>query len=121
MTAYNHSARPGRSTSKPLARRPGTNNGEPSHFLRSHDPMIARTRWLVAAAAVTVVALSSAAAAPVPAGTEAAGLAAVPAQAPIVIHLRGVERTKDRLTKMLNAAIPDLGPVAAAQLDQLLQ
>ncbi|HEY1379190.1 MAG TPA: hypothetical protein VGF55_20475 [Gemmataceae bacterium] len=62
-------------------------------------------------------------AAPVPAAGDAGttGLAMVPAQAPIVLHVRGVERVKERLSTFLKAAVPDFGPVAAAQIDNLLQ
>ena len=31
------------------------------------------------------------------------------AQAPIVLQIRGVERTKERLTAFVNAAVPDFG------------
>ncbi len=108
--------------------------------------MTACTRWLVAVAALTApqtrgqrtedrgqrrviftvlcllssVLSSVAWAAPVPNAGDPS-LAVVPGQSPIVIHLRGVERTKERLTAMLTAAIPDLGPVAAAQIDNLVQ
>src|SRR5262245_32307146 len=83
--------------------------------------MFVLNRWL--AASVLAVALGSAGAlaAPVPAGPGETGLAVVPAQAPIVIHVRGVERTKDRLAKVLSVALPDFGPIAVAQLDAMLK
>ncbi|HEX4592368.1 MAG TPA: hypothetical protein VH120_20730 [Gemmataceae bacterium] len=73
--------------------------------------------------ATLVLTVSPVLAAPVPATApaNAAVLAVVPAQAPIVLQVRGVERTKERLTAFLNAAVPDFGPVAAAQIDQLLK
>jgi hypothetical protein len=85
--------------------------------------MIALRRWLVTAAVCAALFGSRSAAAPVPASgpANASALAAVPAQAPIVFQLRGVERTKDRLTAFLNAAMPDLGPGVAAQMDQFLK
>jgi hypothetical protein len=84
--------------------------------------MFARTRWLVVASAFTFALRGDPTpAAPVPAAGGDNGLAMVPAQAPIVVHLRGVERTKDRLTAMLNKAVPDFGPGASAHLDNLLQ
>ena len=66
---------------------------------------------------------SPALAAPVPVvgPANAGALAVVPAQAPIVLQIRGVERTKDRLTAFVNAAVPDFGPVVAAQIDQMLK
>src|SRR5262245_26483270 len=99
------------------------NTGSPGHLHRSDHPMLARTRWLVPASALAAALVCAPApAAPVPADTaDTGGLAVVPGQAPLVIHLRGVERTKDRLTAMLNKALPDFGPVAAAQIDTLLQ
>jgi hypothetical protein len=45
-------------------------------------------------------------------------LSIVPAQAPIVIHIRGVERTKDRLVALVKSAAPDFGVMAAAQIEQ---
>ena len=47
-----------------------------------------------------------------------AGLAQVPADAPIVIQVRGLERTKDRLIAMVKNAVPDLGPVVQAKVDE---
>jgi hypothetical protein len=84
--------------------------------------MTARQRILLA----TVVALLAAGrgpAAPVPAmGDPAtAALAVVPAQAPIVVHLRGVERTKDRMAAFLKAAVPDFGPIAVSYIDEMLK
>ena len=84
--------------------------------------MTALSRWLLAAAVGIAVAGSRLAAAPVPAGSDpvTSALALVPAQAPIVVHVRGVERTKDRLAVFLKAAVPDFGQVAVAQIDGML-
>jgi hypothetical protein len=57
-------------------------------------------------------------AAPAPVTPGESPLAVVPAQAPIVVHLRGVTRTKDRLATLIKNGLPDIGPFAAAQLDQ---
>jgi hypothetical protein len=84
--------------------------------------MTKRSRWPTWAA-IFVTALVAAApsyAAPVPVTPGESPLAAVPAQSPIVIHLRGVTRTKDRLATLIKNALPDIGPFAAAQLDQAL-
>src|SRR5438045_3652603 len=91
--------------------------------------MLATIRWLAAAAlaALPIGSVSGASAsgspraeAPVPEAADS-GLIFVPAQAPVVVHLRGVERTKERLTAVLNKAVPDFGPLAAGYLDGLLQ
>jgi hypothetical protein len=59
-------------------------------------------------------------AAPAPVTPGESPLAVVPAHAPIVVHLRGVNRTKDRIATLVKNALPDIGPFAAAQLDQAL-
>jgi hypothetical protein len=48
-------------------------------------------------------------------------LAQVPAEAPIVIHLHGLERTKDRLVTMIQNALPDLAPMVKAKLDEAMK
>ncbi|HEX4588780.1 MAG TPA: hypothetical protein VH120_02545, partial [Gemmataceae bacterium] len=84
--------------------------------------MLKYCRTLAAIAAGCLI-TSYGPAAPVPAGGPAnlAALAVVPAQAPIVLQVRGVERTKERLTVFVNAAVPDFGPIVAAQVDQMLK
>lgn len=79
------------------------------------------SRWLLIAAFCLVPCATPAA--PVPAGADpsTAALAVVPAQAPIVVHLRGVDRTKERMAAFLKEAVPDVGPIAVAQIDQLLK
>ena len=42
--------------------------------------------------------------------TGTAALAQVPADAPLVLHVRGIDRAKDRLLAMAKNALPDLGP-----------
>lgn len=81
--------------------------------------MIARSRWPLVALSVFVVAATVANAAPVPPGQSA--LAVIPAQSPIVIHIRGVERTKDRLLALIKGAVPDLGIIAAAKIEEALK
>jgi hypothetical protein len=48
-------------------------------------------------------------------------LALVPAQAPIVIHLRGFERTKERLTTMVKNALPALAGKVQEAIDEFLK
>src|SRR4051794_10160580 len=80
---------------------------------------MSRPVWLAALTAAFIAVPTQAAPAPVTPGESP--LALVPAQAPIVVHLKGVERAKDRLATFLKNALPDLGPVAAAQLDEGLK
>jgi len=47
------------------------------------------------------------------------GLDQVPASAPLVIHVRGVEGSKGRLLALLDKALPDVAPLVKARLDQL--
>ncbi len=83
--------------------------------------MTAFSRWLLVAAGCMAL-TGRTTSAPVPAGGDPnAALAKVPAQAPIVLHLRGVERTKERMAAFLKAAVPDFGPIAVAQIDQLIK
>src|SRR5262249_21662505 len=50
-----------------------------------------------------------------------ASLTVVPADAPIVVKIQGVERTKDRLLAMIKTALPDLQPLIKVQLEGLMQ
>jgi hypothetical protein len=77
---------------------------------------------LTLAAIITIGVTGTATAAPVPANAPGASdspLAAVPAQCPIVVHLHGAERTKDRLAVLIKAMVPDLGPIAVLQLEMM--
>jgi hypothetical protein len=78
---------------------------------------------LITVATTFLAGLNVAVAAPAPAAAAAgsAALVVVPAQAPIVFQVRGVERVKDRILPIVNAASPNFGPVIAAQLDQFLK
>jgi len=78
-----------------------------------------RPAW-TAIVVTTLVAAAPGRAAPAPVTPGESPLAVVPAQAPIVVHLHGVMRTKDRLATLVKNALPDIGPFAAAQLDQAL-
>lgn len=68
-----------------------------------------RRSLAVGAIMLTLAAVRPLAAAPVDT-TGTAALAQVPADAPLVLYVRGVERTKDRLLAMAKNALPDLGP-----------
>jgi hypothetical protein len=48
-------------------------------------------------------------------------LAAVPQSAPVIVHLRGVEGTKDRLLVMLKKALPELTPQIEALLNRAIK
>jgi hypothetical protein len=82
--------------------------------------MTVRTRWLWALAVVVGVPLP-AFAAPAPAPPGSSSLAVIPAQAPIVVQVHGVERTKDRVVTLVKNAVPDFGPLVAAQLEKALK
>lgn len=80
--------------------------------------MLVRSRWCL------VVGLLGAAMVGPAAASETSGpssLAIVPSQAPIVIQVRGIERTKGRLSAFLKNALPDLGALAAMQIDKALK
>jgi hypothetical protein len=47
--------------------------------------------------------------APLASAQETSPLSQIPAQSPIVVHVRGFERTKGRLVTLINNALPDLG------------
>lgn len=78
-----------------------------------------RTRWL--GWGVGLLALVVA----LPVQAEETSLARVPANAPIVVHLRGLERTKERIGTLIKNMLPDLGPLvvgqAMAQLDEAIR
>src|SRR5437762_5550514 len=78
-----------------------------------------RTYWLGLAALLLVPAAAQQTVAG-PAENAASPLAQVPAKAPIVIHLRGFEQTKDRLIAMIKEALPELGGKAEEQINALL-
>jgi hypothetical protein len=46
------------------------------------------------------------------------GLAQVPAQAPVVFYVKGIERTKDRLVTMIKNAVPDLAQQVQDKMDE---
>lgn len=76
-------------------------------------------RMILSCAALSAL-MAPALAAPVPAGATDSPLAAVPAQSPIVVHLKGVDRVRERLKTFLTNAVPDFGPMAAGQIDNMV-
>jgi hypothetical protein len=85
--------------------------------------MFRQAAQLIGAAAVlAALAIPAIApAAPVPANPGEAPLAAVPAQSPIVVQLRGVDRTKDRLLALIKNVVPDYAPVVAEHIETALR
>jgi hypothetical protein len=78
-------------------------------------------RWrvsLLVAVCLTVLA-SQVLSAPAPA--ERSGLEQVPATAPVIVHLRGVKGTRDRLVAMMQNALPDVLKKFQPQMDEFLE
>ncbi|MBV9123852.1 MAG: hypothetical protein JO112_10885 [Planctomycetes bacterium] len=79
-----------------------------------------QTRWWAAGTVVlSLVVGLPLRAAPVP--PSESPLAQLPADAPLVVQVRGVERTKDRLETLIKNAVPDLAPKVKEQMDQAFQ
>jgi hypothetical protein len=76
-----------------------------------------RLRWQTTGAALLGLLLAAPAARPAPVPGERGGLDQVPASAPIVVHLRGVEGTKDRIIALVKNALPEVAP----QVEERLQ
>jgi hypothetical protein len=74
-----------------------------------------RTRWLAGGAC----ALAPLVAAPVAA--DESPLAQVPDQAPLVVHVRGLKRTRERLLVLAQNPLPDLAPQVHPLFDQGIQ
>ncbi len=78
-----------------------------------------RLRVSLLAAIVLIVPASVVWSAPVPSARS--GLEQVPATAPIVIHVRGVQGTRDRLVAMMENALPDVLKKFQTQMDEALK
>lgn len=74
-----------------------------------------RTRWLRAGLLLVLVGLAT------PVQAQDSPLAQVPAESAIVLQVRGLEQTKDRLVTMIKNAIPDVGPALEARLNEGLK
>src|SRR5438270_7973599 len=75
-----------------------------------------RLRWRTAGASLLGLLLAAPAARPAPVPGERGGLDQVPASAPLVVHVRGVEGTKDRIIALVKNALPELAPQVENQL-----
>lgn len=71
--------------------------------------MSSRSRWNMSALAVVAFTM--------PAFAQQSPLTQVPAKSPIVIHVRGYERTFARLNTVLKAAAPDYAPLISGQIE----
>jgi hypothetical protein len=80
---------------------------------------MSRTRWfrLMMPALALMVAMPLARAQGAPDASDS-GLAQVPAQAPVVFYVKGIERTKDRLVTMIKNAVPDIAAQVQAKMDE---
>ena len=45
----------------------------------------------------------------------------IPAGSPIVVHIHGLERTKDRLLTLISNAVPDLAPMLKGPVDEFFK
>jgi hypothetical protein len=82
------------------------------------DIAMLRTRWGGLRVGLIALVLAT----PLRAADEGgSALARVPADAPIVIQVRGFDRTKDRLVAMVKNAVPDLAETVQSKLDEGLK
>src|SRR5713101_8422881 len=72
------------------------------------------SRWWASGLAVLVMPLATLAQEP------KSALAQVPAGSPIVIQVRGLDRTKNRLLALIKNAVPDLAPKVQTAVDAAL-
>jgi hypothetical protein len=80
---------------------------------------MSRILRFTAAAVLALAVVAPVRAAPRP--DDKSPLARVPASAPIVVHLRGVEGTKDRFVALLKKALPEVAPVVELYLEQAVK
>ena len=79
------------------------------------------SHWMTAAAAVLVLAASAPAARTAPVPAETSPLAQVPATAPVVIHINGLETVRDHVVAFLKNAVPDQADVRAKAVGRVPQ
>jgi hypothetical protein len=77
-------------------------------------------RWF-GAGALVVACLAARPVSGAPAAAKESPLAQVPVHAPVVIQVRGVERTKDRLLALVKTALPDQLAAAKEHIEQALK
>ncbi len=78
-----------------------------------------RSYWMTAAAAVFALAVAAPPARTAPANDSP--LAQVPADAPVVIHLNGLESIRDHVVAFLKNAVPDQAPLVEKQSENFLK
>jgi hypothetical protein len=78
-----------------------------------------RLRFSLLAAMCLILPASSAQSAPVPATRS--GLDQIPATAPLVLHMRGLQGTRDRFVVMMENALPDVLAKIKPQIDNFLE
>ncbi|MFN4260245.1 MAG: hypothetical protein ACK4RK_13190 [Gemmataceae bacterium] len=82
---------------------------------------MSKSRWLGLGTAVVVLMLGTPQARAVPVPEGASPLTQIPASAPIVIQLKGIEGSKDRLLQFLSNAAPDFAPLIKLQVNAALE
>jgi hypothetical protein len=80
-----------------------------------------RLRWWRMAAVGVVLLAAARVGLPAPAPADRSGLEEIPAGAPIVVHLRGVQGTHERLVTLLKNALPEVAERIVPQLDEWLK
>jgi hypothetical protein len=80
-----------------------------------------RSYWMKAAAAVFVLTAAAPLAWTAPVPAEKSSLAWVPAGAPLVIHLNGVESLRDHIVAFLKNAVPDRAEFVQEQSEKFLK
>jgi hypothetical protein len=80
-----------------------------------------RLRFPMLAAVGLAVLLTTSAARSAPIRGDRSGLEQVPASSPIVLHLRGVQGTRDRFVAMMENALPDVLKKFQPQMDDFLK
>jgi hypothetical protein len=78
-----------------------------------------RSHWMTAAACFVLAASAPAWAAPAP--NETSSLGWVPAKAPLVVHLNGVQTLRDHVVAFVKNAVPDQAGMVQQQIDGLLK
>ena len=80
-----------------------------------------RSYWMTAAAAVFVLATAAPSARTAPVPADKSSLAQVPASAPLVIHINGLETVRDHVVAFLKNALPDRAEFAQSQSEEFFK